>query len=167
MTYQIASRRFAAPWSTSLRTLSALALFTIGVPAVYQLLNGRLVMSAILFAVLLVPASLTVRRYEIAGDELRIRRLWWDTRWPLAGLTSASVQPHVMAQSLRTWGNGGLFSFSGHFVNHPLGRYRAFVTDPARTVVLRLSTGVLVVSPDRPGDFVAALNATGADSPTP
>jgi hypothetical protein len=144
--------------------ISAITLVTIGIPAVYQFFNGRLVMSAILFAVVLVPLALTVRRYEVAGRELRIRRLWWDTRWPLAGLTSATVEPNVMHQSLRTWGNGGMFSFSGHWVNYPLGRYRAFVTDPARTVVLRLGKGVLVVSPDRPEEFVAAIKSAATGS---
>ena len=67
-----------------------------------------------------------------------------------------------MARSLRTWGNGGMFSFTGHFVNHPLGRYRAFVTDPARTVVLALPEGVVVVSPDRPDEFIAAVTAAAA-----
>ena len=66
-----------------------------------------------------------------------------------------------MNASLRTWGIGGVFSFSGHFVN-TLGRYRAFVTDPQRTVVLRLSRGILVVSPDRPEDFVDAVTAEAA-----
>ena len=80
MTSEMPSRRFAAPWSKSLILTSALAAFTVGVPAVYQLFNGRLVMSALLFAVLLLPIVLIVRRYEVAPRELRIRRLFWDTR---------------------------------------------------------------------------------------
>ena len=62
-----------------------------------------------------------------------------------------------MANSWRTWGNGGFFSFSGHFVNTALNRYRAFVTDLSRTVVLDTPRGVLVVSPDAPQEFVAAV----------
>jgi hypothetical protein len=163
MTCELPSRRFGAPWSKSLTLTSALATFTVGVPAVYQLANGRLVISALLFAVLLLPVVLIVRHYEVAPNELRIRRLFWDTRWPLDGLTKATLQPNAMARSLRTWGNGGMFSFTGHFVNQPLGRYRAFVTDPARTVVLSLPKGVVVVSPDRPDEFIAAVTAAAVD----
>ena len=162
MTVATPSQRFDAPWSRALKTLSAMATFTIGVPALYQFFNGRLVMSGVLFALLALPMALTVRRYEVVPHELRIRRLFWDTRWPLYGLTTATVQPYAMSQSMRTWGIGGVFSVSGHFVNFPLGRYRAFVTDPARTVILRLTKGVLVVSPDRPEDFVAAITSAAA-----
>ncbi len=72
------------------------------------------------------------------------------------GLTQA---PTAMAGSLRIAGNGGLFSFTGWFWSRRLGRYRAFVTDPARSVVLKFSDRTVVVSPDVPEEFVAALRA--------
>lgn len=43
--------------------------------------------------VLAVPAAFTVRGYELAPGELRIRRLWWDTCWPLDGPITATVRP--------------------------------------------------------------------------
>ena len=43
-----------------------------------------------------------------------------------------------MRWSLRTFINGGLFSFSGWCYSSLLGAYRAFVTDPNRAVVLNL-----------------------------
>lgn len=153
--------RFGAPWSSSLRMMSALFTFVVGVPALVQLLNGRMIIGGALLVVLILPLALSVRGYEIVGVELRIRRLCWNTRFPLDGLTTATVLPNAMASSSRTWGIGGAFSFSGHFVN-ALGRYRAFVTDPQRTVVLQLGSGVLVISPDRPEAFVAAATAAAA-----
>ena len=83
--------------------------------------------------------------------------LWWDTRFPLDGPVTATIRPDVMARSWRIWGNGGLFAISGYFSNAALGRYRAFVTDFRRTVVLETPRGIVVVSPDRPEAFVAAL----------
>jgi len=158
MTAERGSARFSAPWSRSLVVMSGLFAMTVGIPAAVQLVSGRLIIGGVLLGVLLLPLALTVRGYEVVDHELRIRRLCWDTRWPLDGLTAATVAPRAMAASLRTWGIGGAFSFSGHFVN-TLGRYRAFVTDPERTVVLHLSRGILVVSPDRPQEFVEAVVA--------
>jgi hypothetical protein len=62
-----------------------------------------------------------------------------------------------MRGSIRTFGNGGAFSFSGVYYNKRLGSYRAFVTDPRRAVVLRYATRKVVLSPAVPEDFVNDL----------
>ena len=54
-------------------------------------------------------------------------------------------------------GNGGLFSFSGWYCNKALGTYRAWVTDPGKTVVLRYGVKTVVVSPSEPEAFVEAV----------
>ena len=98
-----------------------------------------------------------VRGYTITRDELLIRRLFWTTRLPLAGLKSAEIVPQAMSRSLRTCGNGGGFSFTGWYWSKTLGSYRAFVTDLNRTVVLRFEKRTVVVSPAEPEDFVRQL----------
>jgi hypothetical protein len=55
-------------------------------------------------------------------------------------------------------GNGGFFAFTGYFRNKELGAYRAFMTDRRLAVVLRFPDRVIVVSPDRPEDFVSAIS---------
>ena len=62
-----------------------------------------------------------------------------------------------MSRSIRLFGNAGCFSVIGWFWNRKLGRYRAFVMDPKRAVVLRFADYVLVVSPDQPAKFVVLL----------
>jgi len=62
-----------------------------------------------------------------------------------------------MRGSIRLFGNGGLFSFSGFFRNQALGIYRAYVTDPALTVVLVFAERTLVISPVQPEAFVKRL----------
>jgi hypothetical protein len=98
-------------------------------------------------------ALFTIRGYTITPEALLVHRLFWTTRLPLAGLQSAQFMPNAMRWSLRTFGNGGLFSFTGFFRNKTLGAYRAFVTDPHRTVVLRFSTRTIVISPSAPEEF--------------
>jgi Bacterial PH domain len=104
-------------------------------------------------------ALFTIRGYAVTADALLVRRLWWATRLPLAGLCSAAFEPDAMRRSLRLCGNGGLFSFSGLFRNKTLGNYRAFVTDPRRVVVLRFATRTVVVSPSEPEEFVRCIAA--------
>ena len=65
-----------------------------------------------------------------------------------------------MRWSTRTFGNGGLFSFTGFFRNKALGAYRAFVTDPHQTVVLHFPTRTVVVSPSAPEQFVHDIGVT-------
>ena len=64
-----------------------------------------------------------------------------------------------MEGSLKTMGNGGLFSFSGSFRNKRLGSYRALATDTRRCVVLKFDHKVIVITPDKPKDFVDQVKA--------
>jgi hypothetical protein len=62
-----------------------------------------------------------------------------------------------MRWSVRLWGNGGFFSFTGFYFNRLLGRYRAWVTDPRRVVVLRFPARTVVISPAEPEEFILDL----------
>ncbi len=104
-------------------------------------------------------ALCTIRGYALTANALLIHRLFWSTRLPLAGLQSVQFQPEVMRGSIRTFGNGGFFSFTGRYWNKQLGTYRAFVTDPKRAVVLKFPGRTIVVSPDPPEEFVRELSA--------
>lgn len=153
----MSERQFGAPWGWEVKVISGMGLFVMGIPIALQLSRGAYVASTLLLALVAVIASLCVRRYELAPGELRVRRLFWWTHWPLDAGTRAIVRPHAMRRSWRLWGNGGLFAISGHFSGSGLGRYRAFVTDPARTVVLETKRGIVVVSPDRPAEFAETV----------
>ena len=149
--------KFDAPWGRELTVLTSITTaMMLGLAAFVWSKGGELV-AALLLTLHAIPLALTVRSYEIAPGELRIRRLLWDTRWPLDAASTATPRPDAMVQSWRLWGNGGVFAFSGHFSNAALGRYRAFVTDFKRTVVIRTARGTVVVSPDRPQEFAAAF----------
>jgi hypothetical protein len=158
---------FRAPWSTLLKLMSILSTaLLLGVGALLaatfprDLLGGRpfvLSMSLIL-VVLLGSALFTIRGYELTGSELLVRRLAWATRIPLHDLRSAWADPFAMKGSMRLFGNGGLFAFSGLFSNRRLGRYRAFVTDPRNAVVLRFAARTIVVTPDAPREFLDTLS---------
>jgi hypothetical protein len=102
-------------------------------------------------------ALFCVRRYTIRQRELWIQRSFWQTRLPLRDLERAYVDPQAMKRTTRSAGNGGFMAYTGWFWNKKLGAFRAFVTDPARCVVLQFTQRRVVVSPDDPAAFVRAL----------
>lgn len=119
-------------------------------------------LQSIRFAVAVLPLVLVVgclpfmvRGYVLTETELVIERLGWTTRWLLANLNSAEVDPDALKRSIRLCGNGGLLSFTGWFRNKKLGVYRLFATDPKRSVVLKFRSRTLVITPDQPAEFVA------------
>jgi len=150
---------YRAPWGGLLIGASIfVTIFCLGMGiALFFLAHSRLWVVAL--PVLLVPASalFVVRGYRITPDAILVRRSFWSTRLPRAGLSLAVCEPNAMRGSLRTFGNGGAFSFTGWYWNRRLGAYRAFVTDLRRTVVLRYRDRAVVLSPKDPEEFVRDL----------
>lgn len=159
----------AAPWPTSLKVVSTIAtLVLLGVTCVLHraVPRGTRVPSAETFGTLVVlvpPVILAVallflvRGYELDATGLYVERLLWRTPIPLDGLTRAWHDPSARRRSLRLFGNGGLYSITGIFQSATLGRYRAFVTDPKRAVVLRFETRAVALSPAAPEALLAHL----------
>jgi hypothetical protein len=161
-------KHYLAPWSISLIVMSILAtVICLGVTVGCWLdfgshTFGPAQWACLLPLVLLFGCALfTIRGYSVTRDCILVHRLLWSTRLSRAGLESARVEPEAMRRSLRTFGNGGAFSFTGWFYNKMLGSYRAFVTDPRRAVVLRYTNRRVVLSPDLPEKFVRDLEVLG------
>ena len=122
--------------------------------------SGNPILSWIAFlplGILFGTALFTVRYYTVTPEAILVRRLLWETTLPIKGLLQAEFEPNAMKSSLRIGGNGGLFSFSGFFMNQSLGTYRALVTDPTLSVVLKYPDRKVVISPATPAEFVRDL----------
>jgi hypothetical protein len=158
-------KTYQAPWGRSLIVVSGLlvGLCVANVAVFWMLLPPDEPRATVLIAKWTLPlivlgcAPFMILSYTISKDAILIRRLFWETRLDRAGLKSAELIPNAMRKSLRTFGNGGGFSFTGWYWSKPLGFYRAFVTDLNRTVVLRFGKRTVVVSPGDPEDFVEEL----------
>jgi hypothetical protein len=156
-------KHYKAPWSVSLIVVSTLTtVVCFGVSCVIAWnVPGWLKLEALLPLVIVAGSvPFTIRGYTVTTDAILVHRLFWDTRLPRAGLDSVQFEPKAMRWSIRLWGNGGLFSFTGFFRNKLLGGYRAFVTDPNKTVVLRYTSRTVVISPAEPEEFVSELTTT-------
>ena len=154
-------KKFSAPWSLALLLMTAFScalLLSVTLAGLNGMLGRAQGWVGVLPALLLLGAAFfVVRGYELRGQQLVIQRLGWTTTFNLPGLISATADPEAMKRSIRTFGNGGLFVFAGWYYNRKLGSYRAFCTDPARSVVLRFSGRVIVVTPEKPAEFVEEI----------
>jgi len=158
---------FAAPWGTLLKTTSTVLVVVLLGAAIGGLIFlpaatppiCRWVIGVTSPLILLGSLPFVVRGYTIQPGGLVVRRLFWNTRISWMGLKSAELNPEAMKRSVRLFGNGGGFVFAGWFRNRELGLYRAFVNDLKRAVVLRFPGRTVVVSPDNPAEFVAAVNS--------
>lgn len=160
---------FAAPWGKALKGITAfvLALFAAIIVSdgfIFRSIKGLPhwmwpTSAGLLIVALLVCVPFVIRSYTITHEGILIRRLWWNTVLPRDTLVSAEVVPNAMSKSLRTCGNGGLFSFTGFYWSKQIGHYKAYVNDLNRTVVVRTKKRTAVLSPDDPQAFAAAVNA--------
>ena len=155
---------FRAPWGNTLiiiSTLGCLLCLGIFLFGIYGL--GSYSTITVLFQIVIPPGILLgalpfmVRGYSINLQTLVVHRLGWSNTLALSELLSATFDPTAMKGSIRTFGNGGLFSFTGRYYNSSLGSYRAFVTDLNRCVILKYPGRTLVVSPQNPQEFVTRL----------
>ncbi len=153
-------KNYDAPWSTSLIVVSSVSTLLCTGLAISFIWSGHAVLPWVALLPLAIVAGgalFTIRGYAVTADAILIHRLLWTTQLPLSGLESARFEPDAMRGSIRTFGNGGLFSFTGRFRSKALGPYRAYVTDPQQTVVLRFPARTVVVSPATPEAFVADI----------
>jgi hypothetical protein len=161
---------FAAPVGRRVRLVTGFSLLVVGVLAVVAVafvVGGvgpaqqfwPATIAPVLAAAVMVPIMLysRVHGYRLTEHELQILRRSRQNRFALDGLQGVDVDPKAMAWSIRIIGNDGLGAVTGRFRNRKLGAYRAFVTDLERAVVLRWPDRCVVVSPDRPEEFAAAV----------
>jgi hypothetical protein len=155
---------FRAPWSRSLKSASCIALFILlgiavaGIvlmPARMPLV--RVFMAAVPVCFLVSALLFRVSGYSLSASALEVQRPLWTTRYALADLVSVAGDSDALQGSLRLFGNGGLFSFTGIFWNKRLGLFHAYGTDPERAVVLKFRKRMIVVTPDDTQRFIVRV----------
>ena len=158
---------FTASWGTPLKIVTSICILVVlAAPIIGMIISGMLTQlnPSLLAKIILIPclfiifmALFTVRGYVLTSDRLIIKRPLWENTVDLNNIVSAEFDPQAMSNSFRVFGNGGFFSMTGVFWNKKLGFYRIFGTDEKHSVVLKFPNKVIVVTPDNPHNFVAAL----------
>ena len=154
------TRTFAAPWSRTVKVITVAALLATATLFFF----GEIVGGSIFVLVNALSVAVSARGYEVAPGRLSILHPGRRTTLNLSDVQTVSLCPGAFTGSVRLFGVGGLFGFTGLFQNDLLGRYRAFGTDPERAVVLKFAKRTLVVTPDDPAAFVAAVIEAKLDS---
>lgn len=156
---------FNATWGKSLKVTTLLTCFLF--PAIFSFgaymsqnmrAEWKTGMVLLPFVTIAISALFSIRNYRLQENQLIIQRLGWQTTIELVDLNSVEANPHAMSKSIRLFGNGGLFCFSGLFRNKLLGKYRAFATSPRNSVVLRFPNRTIVVTPEDPESFVEMID---------
>lgn len=146
---------FAAPWS---RFLTGFTLVLIG-GTVWAVLSAPVLVALLLVGLMLAAGALSVRGYAVEPGVVRVLRPGWSLDLDLRGLESVDVDPNAMRRAWRVFGMGGLFALVGWFRSRAVGPFRAYATDPKRSVVLRWADRTVVVTPDDPEAFATAIKA--------
>lgn len=109
-------------------------------------------------ASLAVTWAFSVRGYRLEGsDTLLVLRPGRVTRLSWAGLSGAEARPDAFRSVSMKAGSAGFLGYLGWFRSRALGAFRAWVTDPDRSVLLRFPDRQIVVSPDDRAAFISAI----------
>lgn len=167
---QFPDAEFAAPTGTRIKLVTWVSL---GIVAGFVVFNITLAqhlparkfwpvtLAPLIGLVILAPVWVfsRIKGYRLTDGELVVERVKRANRFALAGLTAVEQDPQTMKGAWKTIGNDGLGAITGSFRSKRLGKFEALLTDATRAVVLRWPDRMLVVSPGRPGDFVAEVRA--------
>jgi hypothetical protein len=167
---QLPDVEFSAPTGIRVRVVTALSFSIVVLLVVFNFALTRYLPPKAFWPVLLAPtAGLAVilpvwifgrvTGYRLSAGELQVVRVGRVNRFALAGLVQAEHDPHAMDGARKTIGNDGLGAITGNFKSKKLGKFEALLTDLPRAVVLRWEDHALVVSPERPADFIAEVRA--------
>jgi hypothetical protein len=95
---------------------------------------------------------------ELQPGTLTVRMRWRRERLPLASATARRLTPDETTHLERLATAGGVVAGIGGFESHLLGELDLYASNLANAVLIELSDQRLVVTPDDPDAFLAALS---------
>lgn len=154
-------------------SLPALFWYLSGIAVLQLVVTGVLISAAVALALmvwLMLNYAVQPLAYRIEDDRLVIRRRWVRAlRVPfgkIVGVSAASALADMPRRGLRRSFNAGVFGYHGPFQLAPYGRVFFSATSRERLVaVARLDQMPLIISPNRPREFVEVLREALARIP--
>ena len=123
-------------------------------PVVKYALGGVAVLQLALVG---LSTNFKIRGYDVSPGRLVVRHGWSRLTFPMNNFTAARIEGNPFHGAIRRGGVGGVWSFYGRFSSPQLGEFHAYVSDPQRAVVIQFTDQVVLVSPEEPDAFLAAL----------
>jgi len=134
---------------------------------IIKLINGNFVREDIMmpiftlvfFAILYYIYGERIKGYEVTDDGVKIIK---GNSTELIKKESITVVKLIdksdLKYSIRTFGIGGFFSYSGTFTNKKLGSMTWYITQKESLVLIVTRLDKIIISPDNPIDFVKDVN---------
>jgi Bacterial PH domain len=156
---------FSASYDRTTKIISGVVCF--GLLAVALAVRNP-ILALLALLILLASFAWSPRGYAIEGHALLIRRLVGSVRIPLEEIRQVrKASSDDLANSIRLGGSGGLFGYYGLFSNARLGKSTWYMTNRGNAVVVITAQKTVLVSPDDPAGFLAALQAAAPRSSSP
>lgn len=96
--------------------------------------------------------------YRVDGGGVTVERPFGNVRVERGAITGVRMFEDADEEGLfQSGGVGNLFGYHGTYNNKRLGEHQWYVTNMSLRVVVETKTGAIVLSPDRPSEFIAAL----------
>jgi len=112
-------------------------------PAVIRFLYAVILSALLVGCYLRSPVA-----YEITPDDKLIVQFRLGSR-AFGGVKKVAPVAKPVSFTIRLWGNGGLFALTGIYWNRTYGRFRAYVTNLKKLVLVELMDGKkIVISPE-------------------
>ena len=155
---------FAAPKSRQIKIINAILLVAFIGSAVGFFLVDRDIWSLIVpLGVMLFVFGLSyyfsIRKFQITDDEIIIVRPFDIEKYPRSNFDKAErVCRKDLRFAIRTFGIGGVFSYTGQFWNKKFGPMTWYVTNLNNAVILSGANKKIVLSPENPEKFISKIS---------
>ncbi|MGY3054094.1 hypothetical protein ACVWYG_002297 [Pedobacter sp. UYEF25] len=122
----------------------------------FEAANSVFFVLPLVFGIYIICLLLMPLRYTITDNEILVERIFSKVHIKKENIKSLQqIGISSIAGTIRTFGNGGLFCFTGHFVNASIGKMTWFVTRKDTLILLYLNDGKrIVISPNEPKEFI-------------
>jgi hypothetical protein len=149
--------QFSASYDRTTKIISTVVCLGL-LAIVFAVRNPILAVLALL--ILAVSIAWSPRGYRIEGRMLLVHRLAGTVRIALAGIREARrTTPEDLRGCIKLMGSGGLFGYYGLFSTSKLGKSTWYMTNRTKSVVLISDAKTVLLSPDDPESFLAAIQA--------
>lgn len=109
---------------------------------------GGIFLIVIILLPILSSLETYVKYYEVNDGGLTICRLVGNIQIPASEITDAQVLPENFKMK-KSWGNNGMFGFSGEFTNPEVGRFNIYAKNTDKLVLVTTKTsGNVIIAPD-------------------
>ena len=111
----------------------------------------------------ILPAVWAPIKYIVTEQKIIIKRIGPEIIIPLADVCTVSCMPYdeVFCSAIRTMGSGGVFGIYGNYKSASMGKFKAYMTRRDKLVLIRTLDKPFVITPDKPEDFIAAVQQKG------